>query len=463
MPQQTHDALILELASLLVGRQVDTDAVDRALALLCAGFSFDRGMVYQVDHFNYFHLMEHCYTGQAPKEQFDFSDLRPEYRSALAHEQVTYIRRQTCDSPCHAALLALFSADTLVVAPVADEHLRIHGLIVFGSAQADALTESARNGLECLLSMLTRYVGVRMYQNKLVLAQTSLESILDNTGIDIYVNDFYSHDILYVNRSMAAPYGGQEQFMGKKCWQTLFPGQSGPCAFCPQTQLIDENGEPTKVYTWDYQRAFDGSWFRVFSAAFRWVDGRLAHVVSSADITDNKQKEALIEYMANYDALTGLPNRRMLISACERYIDRADEGEPGYVLFFDIDGFKAINDSLGHDAGDAFLKQLGEFFSGIPLLKDAIYRNGGDEFVAVLGGAGVTKDQIQHLASFILHRFQSPWALEGGDVICGVSVGVACFPEDGHTADELLRKADLAMYRVKNGGGGGFCFASQLR
>lgn len=71
----------------------------------------------------------------------------------------------------------------------------------------------------------------------------------------------------------------------------------------------------------------------MFSAAFRWVDGRLAHVVSSADITDNKRNEALVEYLANYDSLTNLPNRRMLVKECERRIDKTQEGGEGYLLF----------------------------------------------------------------------------------------------------------------------------------
>ena len=226
-------------------------------------------------------------------------------------------------------------------------------------------------------------------------------------------------------------------------------------------KLIDENGEPTKIYSWDYQRPFDGSWFRVFSAAFRWVDGRLAHVVSSADITDNKRNEALVEYLANYDSLTNLPNRRMLVKECERRIDKTQEGGEGYLLFFDIDGFKKINDTFGHEAGDEFLVQLGQFFSGIPLLHDAIYRNGGDEFIAIIDG-DKTEANIRNLASFIHRRFAQPWRLKRGEVFCNVSIGVARYPEDGRTAEELLLKADQAMYKVKKAGGKGVLFGYEL-
>ena len=108
---------------------------------------------------------------------------------------------------------------------------------------------------------------------------------------DIYVNSFDSHDMLYANESMAAPYGGIEHFEGKKCWQALYKDKTGECEFCPKKHLIDENGQPTKVYSWDYQRPFDKCWFRVFSAAFAWIDGQIAHVITSVDINHQKTIE----------------------------------------------------------------------------------------------------------------------------------------------------------------------------
>ncbi len=96
-----------------------------------------------------------------------------------------------------------------------------------------------------------------------------------------------------------------------------------PCDFCPQPKLVDQHGEPSKIYSWDYQRPFDGAWFRVLSGTFRWLDGRLAHVVSSVDITENKNNEALIARLANYDPLTNLPNRRKLMADCEHLIQEA--------------------------------------------------------------------------------------------------------------------------------------------
>ena len=96
------------------------------------------------------------------------------------------------------------------------------------------------------------------------------------------------------------------------------------------------------------------------------------------------------------------------------------------------------------------------------MVKGAVYRNGGDEFVAIVGGGDITKDNISSLAGFILERFNKPWTVKNQPVFCGISVGVACYPEDGITAEALLQKADQAMYHVKKSGGGGLCFGHQL-
>lgn len=463
MLNKSKSELVLALAETLVGKQVDTKAITKSLELICHGFSFDCGLVYEIDKLSHLNLAERILLHEIPpNEGFAIEQIDPQYRSYLSRELLTYIVKSDKNTSAESDLLEIFSAKMLLVMAVVDENTRIFGLLVF--ANADFKTQLSRSNLQTLsvlLSMFQKYIETRLYQNKLAFAQTSLESILNNTGIDIYVNDFYSHDILYVNKSMAAPYGGASQFLGNKCWQVLFPGQSGPCEFCPQKKLIDESGNPTKIYSWDYQRPFDGSWFRVFSTAFRWVDGRLAHLVSSADITENKRNEEIIQYMAYYDSLTKLPNRRMLLEECEQQINSVKGTSKVYVLFFDIDDFKLVNDTFGHDAGDELLVQLADFFSGIPMLKDAIYRNGGDEFVALIGGE-VTKSNICSLSSFLHERFNNPWRLEQGNAICNLSLGVASYPENGLTAKELLHHADQAMYQVKKSGGAGLCFAHQL-
>ena len=447
----------------LVEKQVDTATIYKSLELICKTFSFDGALVYEADQAHDFNLMERYLLRDVPLcDSFAIDSIDPEFRGLMAKSVITSIDKNGHNTSGEKQLLETLSATHATVFSVVDENARIFGLIVFLKTGPDkAPLADDRKRISVLLAMLGRYIGVRVYQNKLSFAKNSLESILDNTGIDIYVNDFHTHKVLWVNKSMAAPYGGPSAFLGKLCWQVLFPGQSGPCEFCPQKHLLDENGNRGKVYVWDYQRPFDGTWFRVFSAAFRWVDGRLAHVVSSADITDNKRNEELIQYLANFDSLTGLPNRRKLINDCDNMIGHMRDNAKAYLLFFDLDGFKAINDHYGHDSGDEFLVQLGEFFNGIPMLKNRMYRHGGDEFVALIDGS-VTKDNIRSLVNFIHERFKRTWSLEKGQISCNTSVGVACYPEDGITSEVLIRKADHAMYEIKKKGGAGIRFYEEI-
>lgn len=454
--------MILTFANLLVGNKIDTQSIIHSLRLLCDNFLFDCGLLYEKDFHSSVILKEHynpCCLNLP--NNILMEDISAEIYSQLKITPLIYVDSMQ-DSDDYLKLKNYFCSESVIILPLFDEESSICGLIVLMNArEKKRLSDCELENLSALLNMLSRYVSIRLYQKKLEFARKSLEGILDNTGIDIYVNDFYTHEILYVNKSMAAPYGGISAFEGKKCWEVLFPGKTGQCEFCPQKELIDENNNPTKIYSWNYQRYFDGAWFRVFSAAFRWVDGRLAHVVSSADITDNKRNEEIIKNMANYDPLTKLPNRRLLVVDCEKRINLAAGNEKGYVLFFDIDGFKAINDTLGHDAGDEFLVNLGEFFNSISILKDSIYRNGGDEFVAIINGS-MDETELITLLDSIFERFKKPWILKTGSIVCNTSIGIACYPEDGVTAEDLLYKSDQAMYQVKKAGGGGICFGRDI-
>lgn len=452
--------VFVALAQLLSQESVDSASVIAALQLIIREFHFKYSLFLESSIMGGWRSLEH--VGPLPPALDVVPSLDAAACRALSHateDGMVLLRQGQGLPPDQARLLVQCQTEELLLAPIRDQDGRFYSVLLFARS-GPPLSEEDKTALFTLVPMLVHYVRGKACQQRLTQSWGALEGLLDNAGIDIYVNDFDDHDIMYINQSMAAPYGGKQAFTDKKCWQVLFPGQGGPCDFCPKYKLLDEHGIPSKVYSWDYQRAMDGAWFRVFSAAFRWEDGRLAHIVSSADISDNKRKEALIEQLANYDQLTQLPNRRMLVAECTRRIGHSAQNEHGYILFFDIDGFKGINDTLGHDAGDEFLFALGSFFSQIPLLHGSIYRNGGDEFVALINGKDVTRDQLLNLISIIHARFQQPWVLKQGEIFCNTSVGVSRYPEDGTTVETLLQKADQAMYQVKRAGGGGVCFAS---
>ena len=189
-------------------------------------------------------------------------------------------------------ILDFYGEDSLLIRHFEDTEGKIIGFIGFAGREEETyLTEEELQIIHLLLGSFSKEITVREYKEREVRASNTLGSIMNNMGVDIYVNSFDSHDMLYANRSMVEPYGGIEHFWGKKCWEALYSDKTGECEFCPKRHLIDENGHPTKVYSWDYQRPFDKCWFRVFSAAFAWVDGQMAHVITSVDIDHQKKIE----------------------------------------------------------------------------------------------------------------------------------------------------------------------------
>ncbi|MEA5002634.1 MAG: hypothetical protein VB081_03965, partial [Christensenella sp.] len=195
------NTLILSLADILTGNKVEGEAILKALGLMCNGFSFDCGMVYDVNFMEQFCLMEHYETCEiALREKFEGNELTKKEWVRLAQKPMLHMEKSARNTVLETKMLEMYAVESLILAPVADENGTIYGMVALLNAKRKAtLSRSDEKILSVLLSMLVRYTRIRMYQRKLDQAQKSLKSILDNTGIDIYVNDFYNHDILYVN------------------------------------------------------------------------------------------------------------------------------------------------------------------------------------------------------------------------------------------------------------------------
>lgn len=165
-------------------------------------------------------------------------------------------------------------------------------------------------------------------------------------------------------------------------------------------------------------------------------------------------------YVAAHDGLTGLNNRAFLLDHFQSMISGAERRDERLaVLQLDLDGFKQINDSLGHAAGDYVLVETAERMRQSCRATDLCVRLGGDEFVMILSAAGTTQD-INTVAGRILKRINEPMSYEGATINAGASAGVAVYPVDAKCADDLLVHADLALYDAKKRGGGGFAFFS---
>jgi len=196
---------------------------------------------------------------------------------------------------------------------------------------------------------------------------------------------------------------------------------------------------------------------------YRWFRGR-GHAVwdergkpvrfagSITDINSYKENELRLLYLADHDVLTGLPNRRLFLHRlCQGISGARDTGRPLAVLFIDLDRFKQINDVLGHDAGNHVLCEAAKRIRGSVRDEDIVSRLGGDEFTVLLEGVEA-ESRVSAVADRIRSELNRPFALAQREVYVSGSIGIAVFPRDGESGEELLKRSDLAMYQAKKHG-----------
>ena len=188
-------------------------------------------------------------------------------------------------------------------------------------------------------------------------------------------------------------------------------------------------------------------------------EGRVAlRTALLQDVTERKRAEALIWQQANFDALTGLPNRRMFKDRLAQDMLRSRrDGKPIAVLFIDLDRFKEVNDSLGHASGDDLLVEAGHRIQACVRASDTVARMGGDEFTVVLA-ALLEPTRVENIAQAILTALAEPFILSGERAFISGSIGITVFPSNGAETDDLLKQADQALYDAKSGGRGRFSY-----
>ena len=198
--------------------------------------------------------------------------------------------------------------------------------------------------------------------------------------------------------------------------------------------------------------------------AARTMHGMITHYIfSMLDITERKLAEDEIRNLAFYDSLTKLPNRRLLLERLQHALQSGNRiKEDGALLFIDLDNFKKLNDTRGHDVGDLLLEEVGRRLTHCLRLGDTAARLGGDEFVVLLEGLSkhqtAAADIAQVVANKIHQVLNKPYRLKGKMHYISPSIGVTLFKSDEHTVDDLLKQADLAMYQAKAAGRNSVCF-----
>ena len=206
-------------------------------------------------------------------------------------------------------------------------------------------------------------------------------------------------------------------------------------------------------------RAFDGQRLsvEVLSRVIHYCGDR-AHLLAIRDLRERRMAEARILHLAHHDGLTGLANRTLLNERLLHAFMLAERAnEQVALLCLDLDRFKAVNDTLGHAAGDMLLRQVAERLRGAVRASDTVARTGGDEFLIIQVGNS-EPHAVSMLAARVIEAISAPYDLDGQQASIGTSIGIAIYPQDALGSADLLKRADVALYRAKASGRGTSCF-----
>lgn len=204
----------------------------------------------------------------------------------------------------------------------------------------------------------------------------------------------------------------------------------------------------------------EGRVFSVSCVGVEWVDGTEAILVVTRDVGEERATRERLYHLAYTDQLTGAPNRQRFREDFDAVAEQIEnEALCGMVAIFDMDNFKSVNDTYGHNTGDIMLRRLIEHLDGDPAFQGHVYRLGGDEFVLFYAEPGVKSEQeLRERYGDIVQGAFRTYGLPNIELTCTISMGISFFPRHGTTVSELLRKADIALYKAKEGGRDNFVF-----
>ncbi len=285
-----------------------------------------------------------------------------------------------------------------------------------------------------------------------------LQTIIDTAPIRVFWKDLALR-YMGCNPAFARDAGktSPDEVVGKDDYQMGWADQAEQ--YREDDRKVLESGKP-KLFYEESLTTPDGKtmWVQSAKVPLKNRDNETIGLLGTyADITARKQAEGHIQYLAHYDALTGLPNRSQLDDRARYALSLAQRSrEPVALMFLDLDHFKDINDTLGHTVGDALLVELAKRLGLLLRDEDTVSRLGGDEFIFLLHG--IDAQGAAHVAQKVLEAIARPYRIEQYDLNVTGSIGIALFPGDGANLETLYKNADAAMYRAKQEGRNGYRF-----
>jgi diguanylate cyclase (GGDEF)-like protein/PAS domain S-box-containing protein len=297
----------------------------------------------------------------------------------------------------------------------------------------------------------------KLAEEALAKSEERYRTILENM-LDSYIEVDLSGNFIFVNEAACRNLGyDMEELIGQS-FGKIAPGEDEVKAIFKAYNEVYKTGEPHTGFAFKVMRKDESTGYAETSISLiKNEQGRPIGFRSvGRDVTERKQLEQKLVEMATHDALTGLPNRTLLFDRCNMALANAQRNNKMVVIIsLDLDLFKNVNDTLGHDMGDRLLTAAAGRLIGALRKSDTVARVGGDEFVLLLWEVD-DKDAAVIVAEKILEDFRQPFLIDGHSLIVTVSIGIATYPEDGANMEDLLRNSDKSMYTAKQNGGDRF-------